>query len=130
MQLQRTAKHDYAIPNSNLFIEKGTTICIPTYGIHWDPEIYPLPEIFDPNRFSSEETAKRHPFAFIPFGDGNRACIGMKFAMAEIKVALAKILKDYEFLLDRSQTSVPLTMAPKQFILSANQGIYLNFKKL
>lgn len=111
-------------------IEKGTTVGISIYAIHWDPEIYPHPEKFDPSRFSPEETEKRHPYAFIPFGDGNRICIGMKFAMTEIKVALAKILMNYQFSLDRSRTSVPLTIAPEKMVLSTTEGIHVNFRKL
>lgn len=89
----RRVKHDYKVPNSNIVLEKGTSVVIPIYGIHWDPEIYPEPEKYDPDRFTSEEVAKRHPFAFLSFGDGPRQCIGLKLALIEVKVALAKIFK-------------------------------------
>ncbi len=66
-QLMRKASNDYKIPDSKLVIRKGTLILIPTYSIHMDPDNYPQPEIFDPERFSDENKETRHPMAFIPF---------------------------------------------------------------
>lgn len=51
-------------------------IKIPTHAIHHDPEIYPDPYRFDPERFNDENIKSRHTYAFLPFGEGPRVCIG------------------------------------------------------
>jgi cytochrome P450 family 6 len=74
--LIRKAINDYKIPKSDLVIPSGALTLIPVYAIHHDPEIYPNPSKFDPERFSDENKRKRHSMSFLPFGEGPRVCIG------------------------------------------------------
>lgn len=67
--VNRIAKNDYPIPGSDHVIEKGMWIKIPLLGIHHDPEYYPDPENFDPDRFSNENIKNRHPMTWLPFGN-------------------------------------------------------------
>ncbi|KAG4073635.1 hypothetical protein HA402_000859 [Bradysia odoriphaga] len=64
----RRCVKDYKIPNTNLIIPRGTQCTIPVYSIHHDNEYYPQPDVFDPERFNSQNAAKIKPFTFLPFG--------------------------------------------------------------
>ncbi|RZB40440.1 p450 domain containing protein, partial [Asbolus verrucosus] len=74
--LNRRCTQDYTIPNTNVRLERGVDVVIPVLGIHTDPEYYPNPEIFDPDRFSEENKNTRPGFTWLPFGEGPRVCIG------------------------------------------------------
>lgn len=74
--LQRVVTEAYQLPDHDVVLEKGTDIFIPTQSIHYDPEFYPSPEVFDPERFTDEAIAARPDFTFLPFGDGPKICIG------------------------------------------------------
>jgi len=72
----REATKDYQIPGESFVIKKGQKLIIPSNSIHHDPKYYPNPDIFDPERFSPEEIAKRPNGTDLSFGDGPRICIG------------------------------------------------------
>lgn len=74
--LSRECTETYKMPDSDLVLEKGQAVFIPILGIQHDPEHYPDPEKFDPDRFTNEAKATRHPFTWLPFGEGPRVCIG------------------------------------------------------
>ncbi|KAB0791870.1 hypothetical protein PPYR_03670 [Photinus pyralis] len=125
----RECTKTYTIPNTDVVLKKGSFIFIPVYGIQMDPDYYPDPEKFDPERFSDENKAKRHASAWTPFGDGPRACIGLRFGMMQTKVALAVLLKNCKFALN-SKTETPLKMDPRSFVLSTLGGVWLTATKV
>lgn len=71
----RLASQDLTTP-SGFVIPKGVEILVHIYDLHRNSDIYPDPEKFDPDRFLPENTADRHPFAYLPFSGGPRNCIG------------------------------------------------------
>ena len=61
-------KKEYTFPGTDLTIPEGTEVHIPIMAFHFDEEIFPHPHKFDPERFTPEATAGRHPMAYMPFG--------------------------------------------------------------
>lgn len=74
--LDRKAMNNYQIPGTNVIIEKGTPVFIPLLGMHYDPQYFPKPDLFDPERFSEENRKSRTNYVYMPFGEGPRNCIG------------------------------------------------------
>ena len=65
--------------------------------MHRDPEFFPEPERFMPERFSEEARKGLDNETFLPFGAGQRICIGMRLAMIETKMILAELLSKFKF---------------------------------
>jgi len=63
-----------------------------------DPEFWPNPEVFEPERFRPENVVSHHPCAWLPFGKGQRFCLGKDFALMEGKLILAMVLQRFDFM--------------------------------
>jgi cytochrome P450 len=70
-------------------------IVISVYALHRNPRLWPEPERFDPERFSPERSASRPRLAYIPFGAGQRLCIGNQLALMEATVITALVLQRF-----------------------------------
>jgi cytochrome P450 len=78
------------------FIPGGITIATCSILAHHDPELWPNPDVFDPDRFESGNEG-RHSHAYIPFMAGSRICLGMNFFWAEAKILLAHFITHFDF---------------------------------
>jgi cytochrome P450 family 6 len=78
--LDRTCFSDYKLPspsgNGTVTLPAGTGVFVPVFGIQHDPQYFPEPEIFDPERFTEENKHSRPKYAYLPFDEGLRMCIG------------------------------------------------------
>ncbi|KAH8245805.1 hypothetical protein KR038_011129 [Drosophila bunnanda] len=83
---------------NGLIMPKESQINLHIYDIMRDPRNFPKPNDFQPERFLPENTVNRHPFAFVPFSAGQRNCIGQKFAILEMKVLLAAVIRSFKIL--------------------------------
>lgn len=92
-----------------------------------DPRFYPEPNRFDPERHMDGELRKRHKAVYLPFGEGPRICVGMKFAMTQTKVAMATIIKTFRISL--SSNCKPIAIDPKQFMYQSVDPLLINFEK-
>jgi cytochrome P450 len=71
----------------------GTAVVPSIYLAHHRPEVYPQPQHFKPERFLERQFSS---YEFLPFGGGNRRCIGLAFAQYEMKIVLATILSHFQ----------------------------------
>jgi len=99
--IQETLRHRPVLPNvaprlvvapvqiGDWSYEPGVCVVPNGYLIHHDPQIYPDPYAFRPERFVDEPPGT---YTWIPFGGGRRRCLGASFAMLEMKVVLRSVL--------------------------------------
>ena len=89
----RVTTEECVVDNHKL--PKGTQVLVFGYLIHHSPLVWEDPEVFNPDRFTLENSVGRHPYAYIPFSAGPRNCIGQRFALLEEKVILSQLLKNF-----------------------------------
>ncbi|KAK5926337.1 hypothetical protein CgunFtcFv8_021920 [Champsocephalus gunnari] len=106
-RLERVAKATVEI--NGLVIPKDMVVIVPTWTLHRDPDLWPEPEEFKPERFSKENKGSIDPYTYMPFGAGPRNCIGMRFALVMMRLALVEILQRYSFSVCK-ETEIPLEM--------------------
>ncbi|EDW89362.1 probable cytochrome P450 6a14 [Drosophila yakuba] len=128
-QLLRETNESYKVPNTEFIIEKGTTLLIPVHSIHHDQDLYPQPELFDPSRFETDNSKSRHPFAYLPFGDGPRNCIGLRFGKMQAKIGIVSLLQRFKFGVSEL-TEIPLILDTRSPTLSAKNGIHLKVERI
>uniref|UniRef100_A0A0A9XUY7 Putative cytochrome P450 6a14 n=1 Tax=Lygus hesperus TaxID=30085 RepID=A0A0A9XUY7_LYGHE len=124
--LFRICTKDYTFPGTSLSIKTGQPVLIPVNGIHEDPNHYEEPEKFNPDRFAPDVT--RPNCTYLPFGDGPRICIAMRFALTEVRLCVARILMDYKLSLS-PKTKLPMEIDKTSFTNLPKHPVYFTLTK-
>ncbi|KAH8277878.1 hypothetical protein KR018_009443, partial [Drosophila ironensis] len=128
--LNRECLEDYVVPgNPKYVIKKGMPVLIPCGAMHRDEKFYPNPDEFNPDNFSLERVKDRDSVEWLPFGEGPRNCIGMRFGQMQTRIGLALLIKDFRFSVC-DKTTIPMKYSKQTFLLSSDSGIYLNAERV
>lgn len=104
-------------------IPAGTVLEIAVGALHHDPEHWPYPETFDPERFTAEARLQQKPFTYLPFGAGPRSCLGVRLGLLVVKLTLLQVLHKFRFEASH-ETQVPLQLESKS-ALGPKNGVYI-----
>jgi cytochrome P450 len=119
----RVVKQSMAV--AGYALEPGTVIMPSIYLAHHREEIYPEPKQFRPERFLERQFS---PYEYLPFGGGDRRCIGSAFALFEMKLVLFQLLSNRDLALVKTKPIRPirrgLTMAPSNQLRMQVTGIH------
>ncbi|KAF5918225.1 hypothetical protein HPG69_002867 [Diceros bicornis minor] len=130
-RIERVYKKNMEI--SRVFIPIGTVVMVPTFALPQASEFWPEPEEFHPkrdrllwfsyfinlfssgSRFSKENKDSINPYLYLLFGTGPRNCIGMRFAIMNMKLAVVRMLQNFSFK-PCKETQIPLKLGPQGLI--------------
>lgn len=122
----RWALQDYKY--KDITIPKNASITMPTYQLHHNEQYWPNHDRFDPERFRDKKNLDS--IAFQPFGRGPRNCIGMRFALYESKLMLAKLLHRYRLVPGASTELGSLQIDYKVITETPRNGVFVKAVKL
>ncbi|KAH8405878.1 hypothetical protein KR215_011041, partial [Drosophila sulfurigaster] len=109
--------HEFKVP-------KGMPIYIPAYALHMDPQYFPQPRQFKPERFSPENRKLINPYIYMPFGLGPHGCIGERFGFLQAKVGLVYMLRNH-LVTTSERTQRRMKLDPKAIITQAKGGLHV-----
>jgi len=126
----RVCSRDFELPATlpgakPYLVKKEEILWLPFYAFHYDPEYFPEPNKFKPERFFDDNKDQCNLNAYFPFGLGPRACIGNRFALLEIKIMLFHLLARCD-LKSCEKTVIPLKLKQKGLSVQIAGGCWLN----
>ncbi|KAI1298150.1 Thromboxane-A synthase [Halotydeus destructor] len=115
----RTSNTDYQY--KDMTIPAGTGIHVGVQQLQYDPKYWPEPTVFDPERFMGKQQLE--PIAYQPFGAGPRNCVGLRFAMLQLKLVMAELLLRYNFTAGPSSEIGQLQTYEKLTVMAPRNGV-------
>ena len=91
---RRTVRDCYL---GDIHLPKNTSVVIPIWTLHRDPDFFDEPEVFKPERFMSENVSDIDEYSYLPFATGPRNCIGRRMALLLIKCATVRLVSRFRF---------------------------------
>ncbi|XP_050077604.1 cytochrome P450 6A1-like [Anopheles maculipalpis] len=125
--IHRMTSQPYQLPNGKV-LPVGVGVIISNLAFHRDPSFFPDPFAFKPERFEDKAFGKNCP-SFLPFGDGPRMCIAMRFGLLQTRLGLAILLRSYNFTMDESDFDRPLLIDPINLMHGPAGAVWLNVER-
>nr|CAD7453386.1 unnamed protein product [Timema tahoe] len=98
--IARQLQEDIKLASGDYILPEGATVIVATVKVHRRSDIYPEPDVFNPDHFLPERTQNRHYYSFIPFSAGPRS---RKYAMLKLKVILSTVLRNFRVYSDLTE---------------------------
>lgn len=116
--LNRKCVSDYKVVDSDMVIRSGTPVIIPIFALQRDADIYPQPLEFRPERFENNPSGSdADGMYYLPFGEGQRICIGHRMGKQNAKFQLALLTSKFNFELPSFGTIEEIKFNPNQLFL-------------
>ncbi|XP_065280051.1 uncharacterized protein [Dermacentor albipictus] len=128
MRLERVPCCDYALGDKGVKLKQDDLITIPVYAMHHDPQYFPDPWTFKPERFDDENVGSIKPYTYLPFGGGPRNCLALRFALQVVKLSVLHTIRNIQ-VIRTEKTRVPLEFKNGFGLLTAKE-IILGIRKL
>ncbi|KAK7862848.1 hypothetical protein R5R35_000859 [Gryllus longicercus] len=127
--LDRTCTKTYRVPGTDIVLDKGVFAFTSILGIQRDPQYFPEPERFDPERFSDANRRNIPSCCFMSFGEGPHKCLGLRLGYLQGKLGIAHIILNYRV--------HPCASTPKKmefnlhsFLITPRDGVPLKFTRV
>ncbi|XP_015117657.1 cytochrome P450 9e2 [Diachasma alloeum] len=130
--LDRVCNTEFELPpalpgKKPVMLKPGQNVWIPVYSYQRDPENYPDPEVFDPERFIKNGRPSANSANSLTFGRGPRMCIGNRFALLETKVLLVHLLRKCS-LRPGKKMILPVRLSRTTFAMAAEGGFWVELQ--
>ncbi|XP_065159090.1 cytochrome P450 4g15-like isoform X2 [Atheta coriaria] len=106
--IARQLQEEVELRSGKYSLPVGATVVVVQAVLHRRPDVFPNPDVFNPDNFLPEKCQDRHYYSYIPFSAGPRSCVGRKFAMLKLKVLLSTIFRKYRVHCDMKEEDFKL----------------------